>query len=100
MQGVLDGLWAKYALSVASLHLSVPANSSQSQGSTGWLTDTSASDHFTPNLSTLLQQPTYGTKTVTLGNGFELPITHVGNAAMVSFILISFSWKTYLAYLI
>ena len=47
------------------------ANSSQVHMAYGWLTDTSCSDHVTPNLAnlSLQQQPIMGSKTVTVGNG-------------------------------
>ena len=50
------------------------------QGCNGWLTDTGCLDHVTPNLSQLYlhQQPVVGNETVTIGNGQELPVTHVG----------------------
>ena len=50
-----------------------------------WLTDTSAFDHITPDLSqlSLHQQPTAG-ETITVGNGQELPITHIGNGKLVT----------------
>ena len=57
------------------------ANFAQVHGANGWLTDTGCSDHVTPDLAnlSLQQQPTSGTETVTVGNGQELPVTHIGN---------------------
>ena len=63
---------------------SMVANSSQVQHYNGWLTDTSCSNHVTPDLSqlSLHQQPVAGTETVTAGNGQELPVTHVGHGEL------------------
>ena len=60
------------------------ANSSQVHGANGWLTATSCSDHATPDLAnlSLRQQPTSGFETVTVGNGQELPVTHIGNGEL------------------
>ena len=53
---------------------SMVANATQVQASNAWLTDTSCSDHVTPNLSqlSLLQQLVQRSETVTVGNGQEL----------------------------
>ena len=63
---------------------SMVANSSQVQGCNGWLTDTGCSDHVTPDLSQLSihQQPVVGNETVIVGNGQELPVTHVGHGEL------------------
>ena len=63
---------------------SMVANSSQVQGYNGWLTDTGCSDHVTLNLSqlSLHQQPVVGNETITVGNGQELPVTHVGHGEL------------------
>ena len=60
------------------------ANSSQVHMVNGWLTDTGCSDHVTPNLAnlSLQQQPTTSSKTVTVDNGQELPVTHIGNGEL------------------
>ena len=65
---------------------SMIANSSQVQGCNGWLTDTGCSDHVTPDLSQLSihQQPVVGNESVTVGNGQELPITHVGHGELLT----------------
>ena len=60
------------------------ANAAQVQASNAWLTDTGCLDHVTPNLSQLsvMQQPIQGSETVTVGNGQELPVTHIGNGEL------------------
>ena len=72
---------AKLASMAAS---SMVANSS-SHTNQNWLTDTSASDHITPNLSrlSLHQHPTAG-EIVTVGNGQELLVTHIGNGKLLT----------------
>ena len=63
---------------------SMVANAAQVQASNSWLIDTGCSDHVTPNLSqlSLHQQPIQGNETVTVGNGQELPVTHIGNGKL------------------
>ena len=63
------------------------ANSSQIHGANGWLTDTGCFDHVTPNLAnlSLQQQPTSGSEAVTIGNGQELPVTHIGSGELCTF---------------
>ena len=63
---------------------SMVANAAQVQASNAWLTDTGCSNHVTPNLSqlSLMQQPVQGSETITIGNGQELPITHIGNGEL------------------
>ena len=63
---------------------SMVAKSSQVQHCNGWFTNTSCSDHVTPDLSqlSLHQQPIASTKTVTVGNGQEFPVTHVGHGEL------------------
>ena len=60
------------------------ANLAQVHGANGWITDTGCPDHVTPNLAnlSLQQQPTSGIKTVTVGNGQELPVTHIGSGEL------------------
>ena len=50
-----------------------------------WLTNTGASDHITPDLAQLSphQQPTAG-ETIIVGNGQELPVTHIGNGKLLT----------------
>ena len=63
---------------------SMVANAAQVQASNAWLTDTGCSDHVTPNLSqlSLMQQPVQGSEAITVGNGQELPVTHIGNGEL------------------
>ena len=63
---------------------SMVANAAQVQASNAWLIDTGCSDHVTPNLSQLffMQQPIQGSETITVGNGQELPVTHIGNSEL------------------
>ena len=62
------------------------ANSSQVQGCNGWLIDTGCSDNVTPDLSQLSihQQPVMGNESITVGNGQELPVTHVGHGELLT----------------
>ena len=62
------------------------ANLTQVQGANGLLTDTGCLDHVTPNLPnlSLQQQPTSGMETVTVGNGQEIPVTHIGNGELLT----------------
>ena len=50
-----------------------------------WFTDTGAFDHITLDLSqfSIHQQSTAG-ETVTMGNGQELPVTHIGNGNLLA----------------
>ena len=63
---------------------SMVANAAQVHSSNAWLTDTGCSDHVTPNLSQLsiMQQPIQGSEAVTVGNGQDLPVTHIGNGEL------------------
>ena len=49
-----------------------------------WLTDTRCSDHVTPNLSqlSLKSQAATSHETITIGNGQELSMTHVGDGKL------------------
>ena len=60
------------------------ANAAQVQASNSWLIDIECSNHVTPNLSqlSLLHQPVQGSKTVIVGNGQELLVTHIGNGEL------------------
>jgi hypothetical protein len=54
------------------------AFSSNASSSNCWVSDTGATDHFTPNLANLQQARDYnGNDAVTVGNGQQLPITHI-----------------------
>ena len=72
---------AKLASMVAS---SMAAHSGPSSNQ-NWLTDTSASDHITSDLAqlSLHQQPTAG-KTIIVGNGQELLVTHIGKGKLLT----------------
>ena len=72
---------AKLASMVAR---SMVASSNANQNH-NWLTNTTAFDHITPNLSQLsvAQQPAAG-ESVTVGNGQDLPVTHIGNGKLVT----------------
>ena len=72
---------AKLASMVAR---SMVASSNANQNH-NWLIDTTASDHITPNLSQLsvAQQPA-ADESLTVGNGQDLPITHIGNGKLVT----------------
>ena len=63
---------------------SMVAKAAQVQASNSWLTDTGCSDHVIPNLLQLSihQQLVQGNETVTVGNGQELPVTHIGNGEL------------------
>ena len=60
------------------------ATSSQVHMANGWLIDIGCLDHVTSNLTylSLQQQPTLGSKIVIVGNGQELPVTHIGNGEL------------------
>lgn len=60
--------------------LAAMAFSSNASTSNCWVSDTGATDHSTPDLANL-QQPRdyYGNDGVTVGNGQNLPITHIGH---------------------
>ena len=64
--------------SIVAIANSVSANASS------WLTDTGFSDHVTLDLSplSLTSQATASHETAIVGNGQELPMTHIGNAKL------------------
>ena len=48
-----------------------------------WISDTGATDHFTPDLANLPDSSLYhDPQLVSVGNGQQLPISHVGNAQL------------------
>ena len=48
-----------------------------------WISDTSATDHFTPDLGNLPDSSIYDdSQLVSVGNGQQLPISHIGNAQL------------------
>ena len=72
----------KHAL--AKLASMVATANSASANASSWLTNTGCSDHVTPDLSqlSLTSQAIAGHETVTVGNGQELPVTHIGNGKL------------------
>ena len=61
--------------------LTAMAFSSNASSSNCWVSDTGVTDHFTPDLANLQQARDYnGNDAVTVGNGQQLPITHIGNS--------------------
>ena len=78
----IKGLLVKLA-SMPTSSMAAAANSTQSSQ---WLTDTGAFDNVTPDLAqlSLHQQPTVGNESVTVGNGQELPVTHIGNGKLAN----------------
>uniref|UniRef100_A0A2N9EGM1 Uncharacterized protein n=1 Tax=Fagus sylvatica TaxID=28930 RepID=A0A2N9EGM1_FAGSY len=64
---------------LAALASAIPPSSSPSC----WISDTSATDHFTPDLGNLLDSSIYNdSQLVSVGNGQQLPISHMGNAQL------------------
>jgi hypothetical protein len=56
-------------------------SNSQHSDQSYWISDTGATDHFTPDLSTIPDHQEYtGTDLATVGNGQAIPITHIGNS--------------------
>uniref|UniRef100_A0A2N9FVX0 Uncharacterized protein n=1 Tax=Fagus sylvatica TaxID=28930 RepID=A0A2N9FVX0_FAGSY len=48
-----------------------------------WISDTGATDHFTPDLGNLPDSSIYNdSQLVSVGNGQQLPISHIGNAQL------------------
>jgi hypothetical protein len=48
-----------------------------------WISDTGATDHFTPDLANLPDSSLYNDpQLVSVGNGQQLPISHIGNAQL------------------
>ena len=63
--------------------LAAMAFSSNASTSYCWVSDTGATYHFTPDLANLQQPKDYnGNDGVTVGNGQNLPITHIGNTQL------------------
>uniref|UniRef100_A0A2N9IXX5 CCHC-type domain-containing protein n=1 Tax=Fagus sylvatica TaxID=28930 RepID=A0A2N9IXX5_FAGSY len=58
-------------------------SNSQYSDQSYWISDTGATDHFTPDLSTIPDHQEYtGTDLATVGNGQAIPITHIGNSQL------------------
>jgi hypothetical protein len=50
---------------------------------TTWISDTGATDHFTPDLNNIPDNQSYThSQLVSVGNGNQLPISHTGNAQL------------------
>jgi hypothetical protein len=59
----------------------VATSNAQHSDQTYWLSDTGATDHFTPDLTTIPDHQDYaGGDLATVSNGHALPITHIGRA--------------------
>jgi hypothetical protein len=57
----------------------VPPNSNP----TTWISDTGATDHFTPDLHNIPDNHTYtDSQLVSIGNGNQLPISHISNSQL------------------
>ena len=69
----------------SSMAASSMAGHSGPPSNQNWLTDIGASDHIIPELAqlSLHQQPTAG-ETITVGNGQELAVTHIGNGKLLT----------------
>ena len=58
-------------------------SNSQHSDQSYWISDTGATDHFTPDLSTIPDHQEYtGTDLATVGNGQAIPTTHIGNSKL------------------
>ena len=61
----------------------VATSNAQHSDQTYWLFDTGATDHFTLDLTIILDHQDYsGGDLATIGNGHALPITHIGNSQL------------------
>uniref|UniRef100_A0A2N9FMC6 Integrase catalytic domain-containing protein n=1 Tax=Fagus sylvatica TaxID=28930 RepID=A0A2N9FMC6_FAGSY len=60
-----------------------PLSTNQAPSTTTWVSDTGATDHFTPDLTNLNNPMDYpGSDQVSIGNGTGLPITHIGHSQL------------------
>jgi transposase InsO family protein len=67
---------------IASTNMTNAFNASSSTQSS-WISDTGATDHFTPDISHIPDCHEYrGNEQVTVGNGQSLPINHTGNSQL------------------
>ena len=63
--------------------LAAMTSSTHNLSSNYWISDTGATDHFTPDLANIQHPTEYtSTDTVTIDNGNTLPITHIGHAQL------------------
>jgi hypothetical protein len=59
------------------------STTSHSPSTNYWISDTGATDHFTPDLANLPDFSLYNDpQLVSVGNGQQLPISHIGNAQL------------------
>uniref|UniRef100_A0A2N9JAW9 Retrovirus-related Pol polyprotein from transposon TNT 1-94-like beta-barrel domain-containing protein n=1 Tax=Fagus sylvatica TaxID=28930 RepID=A0A2N9JAW9_FAGSY len=64
---------------LAAMATATPPDSNQ----TTWISDTGATDHFTPDLHNLPDNQAYtDSQLVSVGNGNQLPISHIGNSQL------------------
>jgi hypothetical protein len=67
---------------IASINMS-NAISALASNQSYWISDTGATDHFTPDITHIPDCHAYtGNDCVTIGNGQSLPITHTGNSQL------------------
>ena len=60
-----------------------PLSTNQAPSTTTWVSDTGATDHFTPDITNLNHPMDYpGSDQVSIGNGTGLPITHIGHSQL------------------
>ena len=73
------------SMAASSMAASATANSALASNS-AWLTDTRCLDHVTPDLSqlSLQSQVTSENESVTVGNGQELSVAHIGNGKLLT----------------
>jgi hypothetical protein len=65
---------------LAAMATAAPPDSTQS---TTWISDTGATDHFTPDLHNIPDNQAYtDSQLVSVGNGNQLPISHIGNSQL------------------
>jgi hypothetical protein len=68
---------------IASTNMSNAIHAPSTSGSTCWVSDTGATDHFTPDINQIPDCHEYqGNDCVTVGNGQSLPITHSRNSQL------------------
>ena len=77
---------AKLASMAASSMAALATANFALASNSAWLTDTRCSDHVTQDLSqlSLHSQVTSGNESVIVGNGQELPVTHIGNGKLLT----------------
>uniref|UniRef100_A0A2N9GPV4 Retrotransposon Copia-like N-terminal domain-containing protein n=1 Tax=Fagus sylvatica TaxID=28930 RepID=A0A2N9GPV4_FAGSY len=68
---------------LAAMATAVPFNPNQ----TTWISDTGATDHFTPDLTNIPDNKAYtDSQLVSVGNGHQLPISHIGGSVKMAYI--------------